>query len=243
MLTRNVQDNGQFVLYYASATAQAPGQHCIGAATSSSIMGPYTALGSTFACDLAAGGAIDPDGFKDPVSGNHYVTYKVDGNSIGHGGACSNSNTPIVPTPILLQQVASDGITTVGNPVQLVTNEASDGPDVEAPTIYYSSASKTYFLLFSSGCYVDASYTVIVASATSVTGPYTRAGTPYLVTGSTAADVYIPGGVDVSADGSKVVFHGDLNLGWFQGNGARVRGMFAATAVTYANEAWVGNLA
>jgi beta-xylosidase len=170
------------------------------------------------------------------------VVYKVDGNSIGHGGTCSNSAKPIVPTPIMLQQVGSDGVSLIGAPIQLITNDAVDGSSVEAPTILYGATQKIYFLLYSSGCFTASSYSVRVASATSLTGPWTKASAPFLVTGQTAADVYIPGGVDVTADGSKIVFHGDLNLGWFSGNGARVRGMFAAQAVTYANQAWVGDL-
>lgn len=31
------------------------------------------------------GGAIDPAGFVES-DGSHYVVYKIDGNSIGHGG-------------------------------------------------------------------------------------------------------------------------------------------------------------
>jgi hypothetical protein len=142
----------------------------------------------------------------------------------------------------MLQQVGSDGVTLIGGPTQLITNDAIDGPAVEAPTILYGAAQETYFLLYSSGCYTQSTYTVRVASATSLTGPWTKATPPFLVTGQTPADVYIPGGADVLAGGTKIVFHGDLNLGWFVGDGPRVRGMFAAQAVTYANEAWVQDL-
>ena len=124
----------------------------------------------------------------------------------------------------------------------MITNDAIDSSSVEAPTLLYGASQKTYFLLYNSGCYTASSYSVRVASATSLLGPWTKATAPFLVTGQTAADVYIPGGVDVTADGSRIVFHGDLNLGWFAGDGPRVRGMFAAQAVTYANEAWVGSL-
>ena len=142
----------------------------------------------------------------------------------------------------MLQQVASDGVTLIGGPTQMVTNDAIDGSAVEAPTVLYGAAQKVYFLIYSSGCFTSTAYTVRVASATSLTGPWIKASAPFLVTGQTAADVYIPGGVDMLADGSKMVFHGDLNLGWFVGDGPRVRGMYAAQTVTYANEAWVGNL-
>ena len=42
--------------------------------------------------------------------------------------------------------------------------------------------------------------------------------------------------------GSKIVFHGDLNLGWFVGDGPRVRGMFAAQAITSGFSVVVGSL-
>jgi hypothetical protein len=41
----------------------------------------------------------------DPDSGNLYIVYKVDGNSVGKG------------TPILLQQVIDDGFTPIGTAV------------------------------------------------------------------------------------------------------------------------------
>ena len=51
---------------------------------------------------------------------------------------------------------------------------------------------------------------------------------PFLVTGSTAANLYIPGGIDITKDGKRAVFHADTNMGWFAGDGSkRVRSMYA----------------
>jgi beta-xylosidase len=168
--------------------------------------------------------------------------YKVDGNSIGYGGACSNSASPIVPTPIMLQQVDSDGMSLIGGPEQMITNDAIDGSSVEAPAMLYGADQGVYFLIYNSGCYTTSTYTVQVATATSLAGPWTKSTSPFLVTGQTDAQVYIPGGVDVTADGSMIVFHGDLNLGWFVGDGPRVRGMFAAQAITSGFSVVVGSL-
>jgi hypothetical protein len=168
--------------------------------------------------------------------------YKVDGNSIGYGGACSNSASPIVPTPIMLQQVDSDGVSLIGGPEQMITNDAIDGSSVEAPAMLYGASQGVYFLIYNSRCYTTSTYTVQVATATSLAGPWTKSTSPFLVTGQTDAQVYIPGGVDVTADGSMIVFHGDLNLGWFAGDGPRVRGMFAAQAITSGFSVVVGSL-
>jgi beta-xylosidase len=90
-----------YVLYYAATDARQTVQHCVGAATADNILGPYTDQASPIACPLSQGGAIDPSGFTD-ADGTYYVVYKIDGNSIGHGGSCGNTVDPIVPTPHML---------------------------------------------------------------------------------------------------------------------------------------------
>src|SRR5271163_527026 len=133
-LLNPLQDDGSFVMYYAGVPKSAPRHHCIGVATSETITGPYQPLQTPFACPKihTQGGAIDPDGFLDPSTGKRYVTYKVDGNSIGHGGLCKNTRAPIVPTPILLQEVdPSNGITLIGHPKEILNRDDVDGPLIE----------------------------------------------------------------------------------------------------------------
>ena len=203
-------------------------------------------------CDLTTGGSIDPNGAVDPETGNMYVVYKVDGNSLGHGGACGNSVAPIQPTPIILQQVSAiDGVTPIGGGIEILVNESQDGPMVEAPALMYDSQSGGYVLFYNSGCFTDTSYTIRYAvSMGGIGGPYARQGT-FAATGSTSANVQIPGGIDVAGDGVHAVFRewlcvqscdcgvsanmtadGDINLAWFNdesGNsdGKRVRAMYA----------------
>ncbi|KAK4939045.1 hypothetical protein LTR10_020619 [Elasticomyces elasticus] len=233
--------NGKFVLYYSVSMASSPGQHCVAAATASSAKGPFTPVGSApLFCDLTDGGAIDADSFLDPVTQKQYIVYKVDGNSKGHGGACSNTVAPIVPTPLILQEVdASDGYTFIGDPITVLENDASDGPNIEAPTLTYDSSSGLYVLFYSSECFVTTSYNIRYATSTSITGPYKKAADSFVDTGATAADVYIPGGFDVTKDGKYAVFHGDTNMGWFQNDGSkRVRAMYGiALAINYGNPA------
>lgn len=221
--------NGRYVLYYAADTAQDGNKHCVGAATSGSPTGPFIAMDAPLFCDLNAGGAIDPDGYRDPATGNQYVVYKVDGNSVGNGGACGNSIEPIAPTPIVLQQMnADDGVGLIGEGIIIMTNSADDGPNVEAPTLTYDGNSGQYILFFTSGCFTTSGYNMQYATASSVTGPYTRQGV-FLSTGDTAANVQLPGGPDIDPITNQLVFHGDLNPGWFQHDGSkRVRGMYAS---------------
>jgi beta-xylosidase len=227
----NLLPTGEFILYYSAAVASSPSQHCVGAALSANINGPFVPLSTPIACELAAGGAIDPDLFIDPLSGFLYLIYKVDGNSIAtSGGSCGNGDGA-TPTPILLQQVSNDGYTPLGPPIQIMTNTPDDGAGIEAPSLFYDVQSSLYVLMFNAGCYVKSGYRVEYAVSGDVVGPYTRMGV-LVATGDTEGDIQLPGGMDVlgTEDGSGViraVMHGDLNMGWFDGVGLRVRGMYA----------------
>ncbi|KAK0880477.1 hypothetical protein LTR87_005756 [Friedmanniomyces endolithicus] len=201
--------DGTFVMYYSALAASSPTHHCIGVATASNVLGPYTPVGGeAMFCPLDQGGAIDASDFVDNVQ--RYVVYKVDGNSIGHGGACNNAVAPFVSTPIILQPVAADGITFNGAATTLLDNAgASDQGVVEAPAL--TKSGSTYILFFSSNCFADGHYTLSYANSTSVTGPYARAAKPLLQTGDNGFDS--PGGADVAIDGQHVVFHAAYNGG------------------------------
>jgi beta-xylosidase len=241
----NQLPDGSFIIYYSATTKTHPRQHCIGAAISPTIAGPYTALDSTIACNHTVGGAIDADGFIDTnnIDAAHYVVYKEDGNSMGHGGACNNGVKPIVPTTIMLQRVSSaDGHTLLGEPVELLHNTPADGPDIEAPALIYVNSTRLYYLFFNSGCFKLPRYMIKYATSKTVTGPYIRNPEPFLVSSGTAADVRRPGGIDFSANGSRCIFQGDLNKNWFTAKnpkkrGKRVRGMYAASVSFNENNA------
>ncbi|KAI5924152.1 endo-arabinase [Camillea tinctor] len=192
--------NGSFVMYFSGQSAVNKAHHCIGVATSETILGPYQPVDEPFACDLTVGGAIDPSGFKD-IDGKHYVVYKIDGNSIGNGGSCGNTVAPIMKTPIMLQEVADDGVTKIGAPVQILDRIAEDGPLVEAPSIMRTSGG-IYVMTFSSGCFTAPSYDLDYAWAESVKGPYLRAASPVAKTKSFGL---------TSPGGATVVSYGDVN--------------------------------
>lgn len=92
-------------MYFSASSSQDASKHCIGAATSSSITGPYTLERNQHACPLDQGGAIDANGYKD--GDTYYVVYKVDGNSLDGDGTTHS-------TPIMLHGLHSDAISPNG---------------------------------------------------------------------------------------------------------------------------------
>ncbi|KAL1615931.1 hypothetical protein SLS54_008765 [Diplodia seriata] len=214
----NELDDGTFVMYFSATSMNDTAIHCIGAATSDTIEGPYTPVNATLACPIEQGGAIDAAGFKDwETRGSGWGPAGQSSNSTGEEDDNCYSNPewsnggagwiePIASTPIMLLAVAADGITPQGSPVAILDNAgASDDGIVEAPSLIKTWDGQ-YVLFFSSGCYSTENYTVSYAiSATDVAGPYDRADAPLLQTGD--YDLVSPGGMDVHWDASAMVFH------------------------------------
>lgn len=209
-------------MYYSATSAGDSSKHCIGAATApaSSPMGPFTPVNdASLACPLDQGGAIDANAFIDS-DGTIYVVYKIDGNSLDGDGTTH-------PTPIMLQQLDSDGTTPVGAPIQLMDRSDLDGPLIEAPSLLLSNG--IYYLSFSSNYYNTNYYDTSYAYATSIRGPWTKQSAPYaplLVTETSSSDgpLSAPGGADFSVDGTKILFHANLNGKDISGG----RGLYAA---------------
>ncbi|KIW03199.1 uncharacterized protein PV09_05425 [Verruconis gallopava] len=217
-------DDGQYIMYYSAALKEFTSHHCVGAALSSTPEGPFQPVGDVpLICpdptgqgtnvnptiaSAGIGGAIDASGFTD-IDGQRYIVYKVDGNSLGSGGSCGNSNPGATPTPIMLVAVDSDGITPQGSPIQLLDRTSADGPLIEAPNLV-RNRDGTYALFFSSNCYSTPFYDVTWATADSVTGPYTRAG-PLITTG--VDGLTAPGGASIAIDGVHMAFHADYGNG------------------------------
>ncbi|KAM0716022.1 hypothetical protein Q7P37_008536 [Cladosporium fusiforme] len=198
-----------------------PPPHCIGAATATSALGPYTALPSMIACPINKGGAIDPAAFTDR-DGTPYVAYKVDGNNIGHGGECGNMVRPREPTPIMLQKLRPDMLTPDGPAIQILDRTDADGPLVEAPELVRSHEG-VYFLFYSSGCTRAPTYDLKYATADNITGPYKRAERELLRTGDW--DLEAPGSPGLFPDGKgkwNLAFHARV-----KGEQGKVRAMFS----------------
>jgi len=200
--------DGTFLLLYTDSLTNQTQTHCIGAATSHRLTGPYIPLPEPIICPH--GGAIDPAGFSDPSTHKRYIIYKIDGNSLGHGGSCSNDVLPIVSTPLMLQEVDSiDGLTFIGEPTRLLDRDALDGPLVEAPAMHRTSEG-VYFLFYSANCYTSSLYHTGYATAMNVTGPYTKAARPLFMTGDYEG-LSGPGGMDILAD-AHIAFHGIMDV-------------------------------
>lgn len=85
MVLQRPSDN-KFIMYYSAAVDNATRSHCVGAAISDDgPAGPFTPIETAIACPTSEGGAIDPTGFLD-VDGSIYLSWKIDGNNMGHGG-------------------------------------------------------------------------------------------------------------------------------------------------------------
>ena len=170
---------GTFTMYYTARDISANTQ-CIGRATSASAAGPFSdSSDSPFVCQNSLGGTIDAQPFQD-TDGSLYLLYKNDGNSIG------------IPTGIWIQQLSSDGSALEVAAIMLVTSgSAWDHGIVEGPYLQTCQGDK-YCLFFSGSYYASCSYSVGVATASAVTGPYTKdASNPVL---SSTGAVCGPGG-------------------------------------------------
>lgn len=153
-------------MYYSAKVKDNGGLHCIGFALGSDPMSfsPAVALNDEpWACDYEYG-LIDPSMFQDQ-DGERFVLYKVDGNS-----------KPGNPMPIMIQRVEQDGWTKVGDPIELLRNDETDGPLIENPALILVDG--IHYLTFSSNWYNSEFYDVSYATATSVLGPYTKARDP-----------------------------------------------------------------
>ncbi|KAK8154008.1 glycosyl hydrolase [Phyllosticta citrichinensis] len=197
----NINDYGQFILYYA-ARMKGETSYCVSAGYSWSPTGPFVPLDDPIACNTKKGGSIDPSGFRDD-DGERYLLYKVDGNHIGNGGSCNNGNKPIKSTPIMLQLMWPDGVTPQGPPVKILDRSDRDGPLIEAPSMTRTHDGK-YVMFFSSNCFTSEHYDISYAFADKIKGPYKKYG-PLAKTGMMG--LQSPGGADVSADGEHLVFH------------------------------------
>jgi beta-xylosidase len=189
-------------MYY---TAQRAGLHCIGAAFSERVEGPYTAQTQPLICPLRQGGVLDPEGFRD-ADGRRYLIYKVDGNSF------DKPHQQFRSTPLMLQQVAADGATLIDAPVQLLDRVWADGPLIEAPSMGRYETTKDrpplYILFFSTHLFNGPGYNIKYAVAKSINGPFARAPRPLLKTGAGPNGQLIgPGGIDVGVSSDQVVFH------------------------------------
>lgn len=104
----------------------------------------------------------------------------------------------------MIQRVAEDWTTPLGPAIQILDRGKYDGPLIEAPSMI--KRDRTYFLFFSSNCYISALYDTSYATSSSPTWPFVKTHVPLLVT-DTVPGTAGPGHADVAFDGVHMVFH------------------------------------
>ncbi len=168
---------------YFSATSAERAAMCVGAAVAD-VRGPYRPAGDRpLVCPPHDGSDIAPQGFTD-TDGTRYLLYK----SLHGTGE---------PSTLWLQRVDRAGLTLTGGRKPLLRVDSPDEEGViEAP-----------FLRNTGGGYTDESYHTSYATASTVDGPYRKAGA-LLTTDGLGGAVDGPGGAAI-ADGT-LYFHGRL---------------------------------
>ena len=142
----SVAYNGSEYLMYYAATVAANGDECIGEATSSTPLGPYSdANPEPVECQVGLGGSIDPDIFTDSSTGDSWLIWKNDGNHIG------------VSTAIWSMPLGADLLppTNPATPTELLSDdEPWQSGIVEGPDMFYQPGSGphgsggTYYLFY-----------------------------------------------------------------------------------------------
>ncbi|WP_241995235.1 glycoside hydrolase family 43 protein [Kribbella antiqua] len=182
--------DGSYTLTY-TAWHTSSGRQCIGVATATSPLGPFTPVGSQpLICPLDLGGAIGANTFV-ANDGTRYLVWKNDGNAIGQ------------PSTLWLTRTANNGTTLVGGNSALLTSSGV----IEAPDLVQRGSQ--FVLFFSGGGYTDCNYLTSYATAPSLSGPWTTAFRPLMTTQSFDNRICGPGGANFVGD--KVFVHGWVN--------------------------------
>lgn len=134
-------------------------------------------------CPQDEGGAIDAATFLDE-DGTRYLLWKNDGNCCG------------LDTWLQIAPLSPDGLSLTAASTKLVKQDlAWEGNLIEAPTLV--KEQDTYVLMYSANDYGGDKYAVGYATASSVTGPYTKNPEPLLTSDSLDEQFVGPGGQDV----------------------------------------------
>jgi beta-xylosidase len=153
-----------FVAYFVALSPRR-NKMCIGAATATSVMGPYTDLGHPLVCDRHVS-LIDPN-MMTLDDGRHVLYYKTDGNAIGE------------KTIIYGQMLTDDGVGLSGARHRLIENTLGwEGDVVEAPWVMKRGGY--YYMFYSGYRYCNQTYGVGIARSRSPLGPFYKKSAPIL---------------------------------------------------------------
>ena len=152
-----VHDRGKYFIYYVGRKSGGP--LCVAVATSNRPDGPYQDHGPMVCQDA---GSIDAVAVNDE-RGVRYMLWKEDGNSRQQ------------PTPIWAQRLSEDGTKLVGEPKELIRNDAPwEAQLVEGPFVVRRG---DWFYMFYSGnacCTRECNYALGVARSRSLLGPWEK---------------------------------------------------------------------
>ncbi|MBQ9816089.1 MAG: family 43 glycosylhydrolase [Proteobacteria bacterium] len=150
--------DNHYNIYY-SVRNKNTGRYCVGVGTSDKVTGPYKDKGQPLVCKDNVG-VIDASHFTDS-DGKNYVLWKDDGNALGK------------KTPVFIQELTKDGLSLVGKPTQILTNDQNwEGSLIEGPWLI--KRGSYYYLFYSANGYASSRYAVGVARSKSLLGPYTK---------------------------------------------------------------------
>jgi beta-xylosidase len=172
-----VLQRGTVFLMYYTVHDTSLGQQCISVATSASPGGVFKDVSTApLICQSADGGSIDPNPYVDPASGNLYLFWKSDDNSLP---------PPRPPTRIWGQRLTGDGMSVATGtlPSLLLTESAAwQSPAVEGPTVIRHSG--LYYLFYGANNFDAASSGIGYATSPSLLGSFTDQSTfgPWLGT-------------------------------------------------------------
>jgi len=132
-----LQLGDRYLLYYTASDIRRKMQ-CIGVALASDPLGPFVDdRPDPIVCQTGLGGSIDANAFRD-ADGRLYLYFKNDGNRVR------------ARTSLWGQALAADGLSVLGEPVELVKDDQKwEERVVEAPTMVRSPAG--YEMFFSGG--------------------------------------------------------------------------------------------
>ena len=153
------QFGSAYVLYY-TAHVEYLNEECIGAATSSSPIGPFSPFGvHPFICQSGLSGSIDPRVFTDS-SGTNWILWKSD----------ENSRLLATPTILWSQKLTPNGLGLIGAPSYLMSpDEPWQGSIVEAPSMV--EVNGVYWLTYSGNWFNTSEYGIGVAWCLGPSGP------------------------------------------------------------------------
>ena len=151
----------KYLMYYTSRD-KASDKQCVGVAVSDKSQGKFKDTNEEpLVCQSEQGGTIDSSPFRDE-DGTLYLYYKNDGNCCG------------LPTYIYVQEMALDGLSLLGEPVQLIHNDQPwEAHVIEAPTMFRHDGK--YYLFYSANDYGGVPYAVGYAICDSPLGPCQKA--------------------------------------------------------------------